>query len=116
MIADVVNVLARRRFRYNTEVDLHEAIAAAFDAAGIAYEREVQIAGGRIDFIVRDVGIEVKIKGSTEALRRQVEGYSAEERLTEVLVVTTRPTHRPVSGLTTNGKRVRVLTIGGLSL
>lgn len=119
MIEDVIEALSRRRYRYSTEVDLHDGLAEALDDRGIAYEREVPMlpVGGRIDFVVDKVGIEVKIKGSAEALRRQIEGYAHSERIDEFLVVTTRPTHNVVRGHTNYGrKRVRVLTIGGLSL
>ena len=114
---DVVAALRGKRYSYRNEVDLHEGLAAALDEAGIWYEREVKVAGGRIDFIVPAIGlgIEVKIKGSAEALRRQIVGYAAEERLRSFLVVTTRPMHRVIAR-PVDGKDVRVLTIGGLSL
>lgn len=117
MIDDVIEALSGKRYRYRTEVDLHEGLAAALEGAGIWYEREVKVVGGRIDFIVPAIGlgIEVKIKGTPDALRRQIVRYAADERLHQFLVVTTKPLHRVVAR-PVDDKPVRVLTIGGLSL
>ena len=112
----VLDALSGKRYRYRNEAVLHDGLAEALDAAGIAYEREVHVVGGRIDFLIGDLGVEVKIGGGAGALHRQVEGYSHEERIARLLVVTTRPAHRAVVGQTANGKHVHVLTTGGLSL
>ena len=116
MIASVIAALSGKRYTYNAEIRLHAGLPAPLDDRDIAYERELHVTGGRIDFVVGSVGVEVKIKGSVDALRRQIERYSEDDRFAEFLVVTTKPIHRAVNGVTANGKRVRVLTIGGLSL
>lgn len=117
-LAAIVAALADKRFRYNSEVALHDGIAQAFEDAGIAYRREVRIDGGRIDFLVGAVGIEVKIGGSSEALRRQVSAYTESPHIESILVLTTRPAHREVGGVINDKPvRVRALTyVGGLSL
>lgn len=106
--------LGGRRYRYKDEATLHEALSAVLDDALIEHEHEVRIEGGRIDFVVGKVGIEVKVKGSVEVLRRQLEGYSAERKLNELLVVTTRPAHRAVPDRI-GDMRVRVVSIGAWS-
>lgn len=103
-----------RRYRYKDEATLHEALSAVLDEALVEHEHEVRVTGGRIDFVVGQVGIEVKTKGPVESLRRQLEGYSAERDLTELLVVTTRPAHRAIPDRI-GGKRVRVVVIGAWS-
>jgi len=103
-----------RRYRYRDEATLHEALSAVLDEAKVTHEHEVRITGGRIDFVVGRVGIEVKVKGSVEVLRRQLEGYSADRDINELLVVTTRPAHRAVPDRV-GDKRVRVVVIGAWS-
>ena len=114
-LAEVLTALRGKRFRYNTERDLHEGLSAALDAGGVAHRREVVVPGGRIDFVVDRLGIEVKVKGSAVALERQVGKYALAEELDEFLIITTRRTHDAVPR-TIGGKRVWVHTIGGLSL
>jgi len=114
-VAPIVDALSGKRYRYNTEADLHRALMAALDAAGIAYRREVFVPGGRIDFVVGRVGVEVKIKGSATSLARQIGKYALAEELDAFLVVTTRPAHRAIPAFA-NDKPVHVMTIGGLSL
>lgn len=114
--ADVRTALNGLRFRYRHELDLHAGLAQAFERAGIDYEREVRVAGGFIDFLIAgQLGVEVKIKGSTAALGRQLARYAAEDRITELLVLTTRPQHRYVtleSSLARVGKPITVHTLG----
>lgn len=114
-IERIWDALSGKRYRYHNEVALHEGLAAALDEAGIDYQREVHVTGGRIDFVVDDVGIEVKVNGSPDALRRQIVRYAADDRFTTFLVVTTKPVHRVIAR-PVDDKPVHVLTIGALSL
>lgn len=114
-LAEVLTSLRGKRFRYQTELDLHEGLSAAFDEGGVAHRREVYVPGGRIDFVVARLGIEVKIKGTATALERQIGKYALADELDEFLVITTRRTHNAVPR-TIGGKRVWVHIIGGLSL
>ena len=76
----VRNALAGNRYRYLSEKDLQAGLAAALAEAGLDAHREQQITGGRIDFLVNlglhVVGVEVKVKGNVDALRRQIERYA----------------------------------------
>jgi hypothetical protein len=54
-------------------------------------QREVRIAGGIIDFMVDDIGIEVKLKGQAAAIVRQLRGYAREPALNGIVLVTSRP-------------------------
>lgn len=105
------------RFCYGSEADLQRGIDAAFDAAGLSWTAEVRCLGGRIDYLVNvgqdGVGVEVKVKGSADQLRRQVTGYAADSLFQAFVVVTTRRTHRAIQG-TIADKPVEVLVIGGL--
>jgi hypothetical protein len=115
LVDDVVAALSNRRYRYSSEVVLHAGLAEALTEAGIDHQREVQVAGGRIDFLIGSLGIEVKIKGTVEALGRQLRRYAADPRIDALLVVTSRPTHRQVRAIPV-GVPVRVVTIGALGL
>lgn len=114
-LAHVLTALKGRRFRYTNEISLHESLAAAFDIGGVEHRREVAVPGGRIDFVVDRLGIEVKIKGTAVALERQIGKYALAEELDEFLVLTTQRTHNAVPR-TIGGKRVWVHTIGGFTL
>ena len=57
--------------------------------------REVRLSvGERIDFLVYDVGIEVKIDGSVAALMRQAARYLRCDEVRSLVVVTTLARHR----------------------
>lgn len=78
-------------------------------AAGIQFEREVVVHGGRIDFLCQDgVGIEVKVDGSMAKLVRQIHAYLTDECIHELLVVTSRCGHLGIPNLL---KRKRVVIL-----
>jgi hypothetical protein len=104
-----------KRYRYRDEVELHAGLSAALTEAGIAHEREVYVNGGRIDFLIGSVGVEVKIKGTIGEIRRQLARYAAEPRIDHLLLVTTHPAHRQVLAVPLEVP-VSVLTIGALGL
>jgi len=112
----VINALRGRRYRYSCERTLHLALSQALTDAHIEHAREVPVVGGRIDFLVDHLGVEVKIKGSTAAVARQLSAYANDPRIGELLLVTTRPAHRAVTARIDSTTPVHVLTIGGLSL
>ena len=89
----VRNALAGNRYRYLSEKDLQAGLAAALAEAGLDAHREQQITGGRIDFLVNlglhVVGVEVKVKGNVDALRRQIERYAEDVGVHALLIVTT---------------------------
>lgn len=109
------DLLERRKFRYRNEIDLHDAISALFDSEGIAYAREVRVAGGRVDFVVGGIAIEVKIKGSAAAAARQARRYADTGRFAAVLIVSTRP-HHWVAADRDAAVPIETVTIGGLGL
>jgi hypothetical protein len=104
--------------RQPTEKVLQDAIAASFTEAKIRFEREAILSrGDRIDFVVfgaagEEVGIEVKIDGSLAEVTRQLHRYAQHERLTSLILVTTRATHRGAPR-EFNGKTIHVLHLLG---
>ena len=98
--AAVRQVLASYRFRFQNEAELQLGIATALEAAGIAFEREVRFdAANRIDFLLPGgLGIEVKIDGSSTQLVRQLVRYADRPEVSELLLVTSKPTLSPTRG------------------
>jgi len=90
----ILRALTRWVFHAFNEKELQAGIAAALDAAGIAYAREpVLTAKDRPDFLVGSTVIEVKVGGSRNELLRQVARYAALQTVGAIVVVTTRPGH-----------------------
>ena len=70
---------------------MQAGLARAFEAAGLRAEREVRLTPrDRIDFLIDDVGVEVKIKGGPSAVIGQLGRYSRCERIGALLLVTDR--------------------------
>jgi hypothetical protein len=97
------------------EVALQAAVARALDDFGRIYNREWSLSPkDRIDFLVGDIGIEVKVGGSRTDLLRQVDRYLAFPAVNALLVVTTLRRHT-LPGIL-RGKPVLVLCLGDLLL
>lgn len=89
----IVEILSKYRFNFGNEMELQDGIALALAGAGVSFVREVQIGNGRIDFMVGDVGIEVKVGGSLSALTRQAHRYLQSDKLSGLVVVSSRTFH-----------------------
>lgn len=116
VISGIVDLIAQYRFRFSSEVQLHEGISKVLDVAGISYRREVRIdEHNRLDFLI-DGGlvIEVKIAGSGAELLRQVHRYAQEEIVTGIIVVTNKPWHDLPPTLNGKPVAVHVMSRGGL--
>lgn len=87
----IVETLRLTRFRAVREKDLQEAVAEVLRRKRIRFEREVRL-GPRdiIDFKVGKVGVEVKTKGSSTAVLRQVMRYLAYPSVAELIIVSSR--------------------------
>jgi hypothetical protein len=108
--ADIIQLLTTRPFPLSDEKALQVEMAAAFTAAGIAFEREVHLgAGDIIDFMAGSVGIEVKIKGARRAIFRQVERYCGYAAVGEIILATNVPMNLPVE---INGKPTAIAALG----
>lgn len=91
LVATVERVLASHRFRYAGERDLQAGIETVLRGAGLAVVREASLGdAGTIDFVVGDLGIEIKVKGTRAAVTRQVHRYLQHASLAGLLLVTTR--------------------------
>jgi len=101
------------RFDASNEDAVQRGIASVLAEGGALFRREVPVPGGRLDFLVDGIAIEVKVDGSTASLIRQLGRYAELEDVRALLVVTTR--HRLAQvPREIAGKQVRVaLLLGG---
>lgn len=111
----VVRLLVAVRFNFTNEEELQAGIALAL--APLEHAREVILDGAsRIDFMVGNVGLEVKIGGGISPLTRQLARYAAHERISALVVVTAKEQHRLQLPAAINGKPLRVIALrGGIS-
>lgn len=115
-LVDALRAALGRPLSFVTEVELHEAIADALGAAGIAFKREVKTQQGRVDFMIADetpaevkladanafqirdtfrgnegsIPLEVKVAGSRAAVLRQIDRYATTDAPCVVLVSSLR--------------------------
>lgn len=112
MIDRVLACLHAHRFAHANELELQDAIAEAFEAWSIPFEREVRLnARDRLDFLVGVVAVEVKVQGSRSDLLRQLHRYTESTRVWSIVVASTRAIHR-LPELCINEKPVRVVYLG----
>lgn len=95
------------------ENDLHSAVAQRLAEAGLPYRHEASIGPGcRIDYLVGNVGIEIKNGRPNEAgLKRQLARYAACPAIGALVVLAPRSVRLPDSVL---GKPVRMLALNQL--
>jgi hypothetical protein len=95
------------------EADLHQLVALRLQESGFAYRHEASLAAGcRIDYLVGDVGIEIKNgKPRPAELTRQLMRYAKCDNVQSLIVLTWRSVSVPSMLL---GKPVRTLTLSQL--
>lgn len=111
LLEDIVQALSRVSYRFNSEAELQDGIAIALDSAGLEHAREVVLTRrDRIDFMVGDVGVEVKIKGGITDLTSQLSRYAGLPQIAALVVVVGKNTlgNLPAE---INGKPVHVVRI-----
>lgn len=118
-IADIIRVLEDAQpYTYVTEDDLQRELATALADAGIDAQREVRLSDGasRIDLLVGDIGIEVKIKGGWVDVTKQLRRYSRCSDLAALVLVTTRAVHQKVARNDFAGFPVQIVSLVGGAL
>lgn len=102
-------------YRYHDELQLHEGIAAALAAAGVAVQREVHLGDRcRIDILAPGgIGIEVKVDGQPVAVWRQLQRYARRPGIRTLLLVTTRARHAAGAPTALAGVPLTVLVLRG---
>jgi hypothetical protein len=111
---DVVAALTSVRYHVSQEGPLHDAIARVLASNGIEAEHEVKLGPReRIDFLVGDVGIEIKMRGTVSKIAAQLWRYAKSPRVRVLLLATTRASYVELDGVEWYGKRVRVVRLPG---
>lgn len=81
-------LLSSYRYRFASESQLQEGIERVFLNHSIDYQREPVITQrDRPDFMVGKTVVEVKIKGTLNALLRQIARYAEHDQVDRILVV-----------------------------
>ena len=114
LLQEVVGALKRLRAPLcQGEYDLHSLVASALSQAGISYAHEVPLAPRcRIDFLVGDVGIEIKKgKPRERQLLVQMEKYAMSPAIGALVVLVERSANLP---LYVCGKPCVILSINRL--
>ena len=93
---EIVEALHRFRFSATNEQELQRALWQVFARYPDSRREVILDARNRIDFLVGEVGIEVKVDGSLTDLVRQLIRYAKFEQITSIVVVSTRARHRDV--------------------
>lgn len=119
MLQAVMDALMEMRTPFAMyENDIHQWVAARLTDAGLAYIHEAKIGPGcRIDFLVGDVGIEVK-KGKPQParLQEQLMRYAACEGVSSLIVLTTRSARVPKAALNKPVKHIALNSLWGVAL
>lgn len=88
---EIITVLDQHRFRGMTEEHFQDAIDAILTDSDAEYLREERLSPrDRIDFLVGETGIEVKINGSPSEIIRQLGRYAASERIATLILASSR--------------------------
>lgn len=100
----LVELIHTQKFRYRNETELHRGLSMLFSLAGVHVGQEVRLTPeDRIDFFVLGVGIEVKVKGSTPNVEKQLRRYARSGHIEQLILVTSRGKHRRLGGLSLPG-------------
>jgi hypothetical protein len=103
--------LAKYRLTFADEKQLQDQLAKIFLAEGLHFNREVSISPkDRLDFLIQEIAIEVKVGGSEESHLRQMKRYNDHPMVAGTLLISTRKYNLPE---TLSGKPVAGISIGG---
>ncbi len=109
--APLIKLLTSHPWPLSDEKQLQVAIMSALAAGGFENLRREWRLGATdiVDFMVGDIGIEVKIKGARRAIFRQVERYCAYDDVQGVILATNVPMALPPE---INGKPTAIAHLG----
>lgn len=105
----LVRTLGRNRLIHPTEQSLQDDLDSRLKQGGTSYSREFRLGPKkRPDFLISDVAVEIKTKGSSSSILRQLKRYSDDPTISGVVLVTLRKLAVPDS---LSGKPLRVLEL-----
>lgn len=113
-VDQVAAAIRGHRYRYTSEDELQEGIAAALDHSGLEAIREVILSPrDRIDLLVGSIGIEVKVAGSQTHPWDQLKRYAEHDAIAALVLVTNRWHTLPAE---VGGKPLQVVSLAGAGL
>lgn len=87
----LVNLLNNRLFNLDFEKDTQAQIEKVLKNDGISYSREHRLSNrDQPDFMIGDIAIEVKIKGSPSDILRQCKRYCAYPEVKSIILMTNK--------------------------
>lgn len=105
----LTKMLSTWKLEVLTEDRMQACLATVFEEEAIEFAREVSLGKrDRIDFLVGSVGVECKVSGSDTEVLRQLGRYAECDRIGELLLVTSKASHRSLHGIEIVGKRISV--------
>lgn len=109
-IDNITSLLRRYRFDLSNEKALQLEIENVLKENNISYLREHRLSKEDIpDFMINDLCIEVKIKGSKKSIFKQIERYSKYNEVTQIILITNKSLGMP---LCINNKATSLINLG----
>lgn len=92
----ISTLLEAHRFTHTCEEDLQRGVETVLAENKIPYVREASLSkGDRPDFLVEgSIVLELKVKGASHAVLRQLMRYANHEKVKAIILVTTKFAHR----------------------
>ena len=88
-VQDLCAALRNVKFNLGDEKALQQQLANRFTEKGISFKKEfVFDKSSIIDFLIDDIGVEVKIKGGKKAIYKQCLRYSTYSEVKQLLLIT----------------------------
>ena len=108
--AELVSLLAPHSAARFSEAELQSSVEDLLRKGAVSYEREVEVDGGRIDFLIGTIGLEIKIDVPVNGVSRQLLAYAQGDRISELVLLTLKRQHKRVPSRLA-GKRVHVVAL-----
>lgn len=97
-IEQIIQLLAGYQFQLSDEKILQRQIETVLTENNIEFKREVRLEDRSIiDFVVDDIGIEVKIKGQSKAIYRQCKRYCESGKIKTLILISNKTMGFPES-------------------
>lgn len=91
----IATLCQRLRFQGTKECELQDALETLIRSSFSEVTREAKLGEtDRVDFLVGNVAVEVKVDGRTMQVARQLRRYMESDRIQALVLVTTRAKHK----------------------
>jgi hypothetical protein len=109
-LESIENLLSSYQFNFTSEEELQLAVEAVLTENKILFAREYQLSSkDRIDFLIGNIGLEVKVGFSYSDVIRQLHRYAQADEIEALILLTSRLQHAMPKEL--NGKTLCTVNI-----